>query len=300
MFKNITLYKLDSTCAVNFADLEDALAAGTFVPCGPTQEKSSGWVPPRGQAHGALGEVVSGQLILKLQTETRTVPADAIDREVRRQAANIETDTGRKPGKKETRDLKDEVRLSLLPHAFSKLASSLVWIDTEGHTVVVEASSQSHADAVVTHLVQSIEGLALQLVNTMTSPTHAMAEWLLDGTSPHGFSVDRACELKASDESKAVVRYANHRLDLPEIREHIRFGKLPTKLALTWTDRVSFVLTDNLQLKGIQFLEVVFENRDPAVDNFDADVTLATAELSQLITDLVDALGGEPIPVALP
>jgi recombination associated protein RdgC len=94
------------------------------------------------------------------------------------------------------------------------------------------------------------------------------------------------------------VRYTRHALDTEEVAQHIALGKMPTRLALTWNDRVSFVLTEALQLKKISFQDVVFEAAATAAgdgkdDNFDADVAIATGELSQLIPDLLEALGGE-------
>jgi recombination associated protein RdgC len=142
--------------------------------------------------------------------------------------------------------------------------------------------------------------LVAALLNTQTSPAAAMAHWLSTKEAPPDFTVDRECELKASDESKAVVRYSRHALDTDEVSQHIAMGKMPTRLALTWNDRVSFVLTEGLQLKKVSFLESVFENApsnpgDREEDNFDADVAIATGELSQLLPDLIAALGGEVV-----
>ena len=79
--------------------------------------------------------------------------------------------------------------------------------------------------------------------------------------------------------------------------QHIAQGKMPTKLALTWSDRVSFVLIDGLQIKKLALLDVAFENAqskdDGAADHFDADVAIATGELRKLIPELLAALGGE-------
>jgi len=61
---------------------------------------------------------------------------------------------------------------------------------------------------------------------------------------------------------------------------------------LTWDDRVSFVLTEGMQLKKVELLGVVLEDK-PDENGFDADVAIATGELSKLIPDLIDALGGE-------
>jgi recombination associated protein RdgC len=64
---------------------------------------------------------------------------------------------------------------------------------------------------------------------------------------------------------------------------------------MSWKDRVSFMLTDTLQIKKISFLDLAFEGRDtPEKDEaFDADAALATGELCKLIPELIDGLGGE-------
>ena len=125
-----------------------------------------------------------------------------------------------------------------------------------------------------------------------------MAAWLSEQQAPVGFNVDRECELKAADESKAVVRYTRHALDTDEVSGHIAMGKVPTRLAMTWNDRLSFVLTDALQLKKLVFLDVVLEGADAAPgdgkdDGFDTDAAIATGELGNMIPELLQALGGE-------
>lgn len=294
MFKNIIVYRIDASWSSTAEQLERALQSGRFIECGPSQDKSIGWVEPRGQANGALLEVVDGQWLAKLMVETKALPASVVNRKAQERAAQIEASTGRKPGKKEMRDIKDDVRLDLLPMAFTKQASVTVWIDGKAQLLVIDAASQTRADEVVTLLVQALPGFAVTLVNTQSSPAGAMADWLVSQEAPTGFSVDRECELKAADESKAVVRYARHRLDTEEVQQHVRDGKMPTRLALTWADRVSFVLTEGLQLKKLAFLDTVFDSAATAKDdNFDADVAIATGELRKLLPDLLRALGGE-------
>ena len=297
MFKNIIMYRIAPDWRSTASEVEARLQDTRFVECGASQEKSLGWIEPRGEDHGPLLEVVAGQWILKLMVETRALPASVVNRKAQERVAQIEAATGRKPGKKETRDLKDDIRLELLPMAFTKQSSTLVWIDREASLLVLDAGSQARADELVTLLVQSLPGLALTLVNTKVSPSAAMAEWLVSMEAPQGFSVDRECELKAADESKAVVRYARHRLDTDEVKQHIEGGKMPTRLALTWNDRVSFVLTEGLQLKKLAFLDVVFEGASKGKDDgFDADVAIATGELQKALPALLEALGGELAP----
>lgn len=293
MFKNLTIYRISGQ-VVTLNQLEAALHKALFVECGATQEKSAGWVPPRGEAHGALVESIGGQWIARLMIETKAVPGDALARKVKEKAERIEQETGRKPGKKETRDLKEEARLDLLPMAFTKRATTWVWIDPLARALVIDTSSQARADEVASSLVELLPpGFALALLNTKTAPQAAMAHWLNEQEPPEGFTVDRECELKSQDEDKSVVRYANHPLDIQEVLDHINAGLLPTRLALTWDDRVSFTLTQQLQVKGIRFLDSVFESQQADEGGFDADVAIATGELGKLIPDLVKALDGE-------
>ena len=294
------IYRLVAGWPTELATLDDVLGKAHFVECGASQEKSVGWVEPRGHAHGPMVEVIGGQWLLKLMMEVKVVPGSVVKRKVQDQLDHIEATTGRKPGKKEKREISEDARLTLLPMAFSKQSSVQVWVDPTARLLLTDAGSQAKADEVMTWLIKAVDGLVVQLVNTQTSPASAMSGWLSNKEPPQSFSVDRECELKAADESRAVVRYTRHALDTDEVSQHIAMGKVPTRLAMTWNDRVSFVLTEAMQLKKIAFLESVFEGAaaspaDGKDDNYDADVAIATGELSQLIPDLLEALGGEMV-----
>ncbi len=292
------LYRLGAPWPSDVAAVEAALDTARFVPCGASQEKAVGWLEPRGIAHGPLVEVIGGQWLFKLMMEMKVVPGSVVKRKVEEQVAHIEATTGRKPGKKEKKELSEDARLALLPMAFSKQSSVQVWVDPAAGLLITDAGSQAKADEVMTWLIKAVDGLAVSLINTQVSPAAAMATWLSTKEAPADFTVDRECELKAPDESKAVVRYTRHALDTDEVAQHIAMGKMPTRLALTWNDRVSFVLTEGLQLKKIAFLEGVFDGNtaspgDGKADNFDTDAAIATGELQGLIPDLIEALGGE-------
>lgn len=296
MFKNALVYRIEHWAQPPLSEIEGRLQGARFVECGASQPESIGWVEPRGEAHGAMVESIGGQLILKLATETKAVPGSVVKSEVQARLDAIEKDTGRRPKGKIVKELKEEVIHALLPRAFPKRSDTLVWVDPKAQWLVVGAGSVKKADALVTRLLELLGGgLKISLVQTTLAPATAMATWLAEKEAPAGFAIDRECELKQPDTEKATVRYARHTLDIDEVGEHIRQGKLPTQLALTWAGRVSFVLTEALTLKKIQLLDVVLEGVSSATKDeggFDADVALFTGELKLLIPDLVAALGG--------
>jgi recombination associated protein RdgC len=296
VFKNLTIYRTGHGWSPTPEAMETALDAARFVPCGASQDKSAGWVEPRGEAHGPLVEAVANQRILKFVIETKSVPGSVVREKAQEEADHIEATTGRKPGKKETKALREDALLSLLPQAFPRRSSMWVWIDPANGWLVTDANSQGKVDELVTALVQAFDGLAITLLQTAVTPQTAMTQWLA-ATSPddwpEGFHVERECELKSADEEKSVVKFTRHNLATDEVRQHIAEGKLPTRLALSWEGRIGFVLTEAMQLKKISFLEGVFDDRANDESGFDTDVALSTGELKNLIPALIEALGGE-------
>lgn len=70
-----------------------------------------------------------------------------------------------------------------------------------------------------------------------------------------------------------------------QVRNHLAAGKLPTRLALTWNERISFILTENLEIKRLVFLDILKEEAENGVknaaDRTDADFALMTGELAR-------------------
>lgn len=289
MFKNATLYRLTGA-PVYAAALADVAGSAAFAPTGPTQPKSIGWVPPR-EKNAPLAERIAGQIIMAVMIETRAVPASAIDKWMETAVEAIERSTGRKPGKKECRELKDNALLELLPQAFPKAVRIPVWISPSMELLVLGTASTSQADDVVMLMVQSL-GLTMAPLQTTASPAGVMAAWLTLGDAESPFALGGEVALQAPDDSKEAVRYVNADLDTDEVKEHVRCGKAVQSLGLYYLDRVDFVLTDSLVLKKI-VLGVPVSPGESAADAFDADVVLATGELAPMLNDLIVALGGE-------
>lgn len=292
MFKNAMLFRIESNWSASLAQIESGLDKARFVPCTASQEQAVGWVEPRAELHGALVESINEQLILKFMLESKVVPAAIVKRKIQEMAVQIEAATGRKPGRKEIKELKEDAVLALLPMAFSRESSVFVWIDRANHLLLIDTVNQKKADIIISALVDALDGLVIKQINTHISPAVAMAQWLMENELLSNFSIDRECELKANDESGSVVRYSKHALDIEEIRQHINSGKMPTRLALIWNDRIAFTLTEGLLLKKIKFLEDVYAEKSDE-NSFDADVVIFTSESINLIKNLLESLGGE-------
>jgi recombination associated protein RdgC len=294
-FRNLQIYRLPTPWNIDLAALEEQLGRGPFIPCPSNEPMSRGWTSPRGD--GALVHSLNRQWLFALAVEQRLLPSSVVNQVAQERAEEMEAQQGYKPGRKQMKELRERVAEELMPRAFTRRRKTFVWADPTAGWLCVDAASPAKAEEVIEHLRWSLDDFPLALVKTQLSPTSAMADWLAAGEGPGGFTIDRDCELKAVGEEKAAVRYVRHPLEGSDIKDHLASGKLPTRLALTWNDRISFILTEKLEIKRLTFLDILKEEAEKsaevAAEQFDADFALMTGELSRFLPDLLEALGGE-------
>ncbi|MET3118742.1 recombination associated protein RdgC [Undibacterium sp. GrIS 1.8] len=294
-FKNLQIFRLPSPLQIDVEELNAQLAKQAFSQCASGDMQSEGWASPRD--NDLLVHSVGSQLFLLLATEKKLLPSTVINQVTKARAIELEEQQGFAPGRKAMKDLKERVTEELLPRAFGIKRTSWVWIDPDHGWLVIDSSSPNKADEVIKLLLKCTSKLPLESLRVTMSPTAAMTDWLVGNEAPKGFTIDQDTELRAHTEDKATVRYVRHTLDADDVQRHIAAGKQCTKLALTWNDRISFVLTETLAVKRIKPLDILDEDTDKRTSNdeerFDADFMLMSAELASMLDDLVFALGGE-------
>ncbi|MDD2929382.1 MAG: recombination-associated protein RdgC [Sideroxydans sp.] len=295
-FKNLIVYRLNKW-DVTPEQLEEKLSQHALQPCSGLELQRAGWIPPK-EGEPTFVHTLGKQMLICLGAEKKLLPASVINTICKARAVEMEEQQGYKPGRKQMKQLKEAVTDELLPRAFAVRRRTCAWIDTAAGLLVLDAANLAKADELVELLVKSVDGIAFMPLKTEVSPTTAMTAWLAGEELPSVLTVDRDCELRASGEEKATVRYVRHSLEAEEIAKHITSGKEVTKLAMTWYDRISFVLHENGQIKRLQALDLLKEqaDNDAQDDAFDADFALMSGELKKLLPAIVDALGGESAP----
>lgn len=295
-FRNLQVFRLTPGWAHGPESLSAVLRKGLFHGCGSTERVARGWVPPRGN-EGELVFSVGHQQLIALGVEQKLLPASVLRQYAQTRLAEIGATQGYPPGRKQTREVIDQLEAELLPRAFVKCSLTCVWIDPVNRWLLVDAASSGRADEVMEQLKLCLDELPVTLIKTQLAPASAMTQWLAAGVAPGSFTIDRDCELRATVEERAAVRYVRHNLDSDEVRSHIAGGKTATRLALTWKDRISFVLTEQLQIKRLAFLDLLKEDAERQGENADdlfaANFTLMCGELAQLLGQLLEVLGGE-------
>ncbi|GAA0773669.1 hypothetical protein GCM10009108_04120 [Castellaniella ginsengisoli] len=113
-FKNLKLYRLSPGTDLSQSGLNAALGPCEFQPCGNQDSQSNGWVPPD-HADGWLVYRQADQSLIRLRTERRLLPASVINQASRERALHIEEQQGYKPGRKQMKEIKEQIQMELLP-----------------------------------------------------------------------------------------------------------------------------------------------------------------------------------------
>lgn len=299
-FKNAIIYRLTNPMALmaQLPTLEDSLCAFQFNPCGSQDMARTGWIPATEQHH-TLVHQANGQYLLTIQKQEKIIPGPVIKQHLNTRIAKLEAEQARKLKKTEKDALKDEVLHILLPRAFVKNSRTQLWIDITNGLVVVDASSAKRAEDALALLRKSLGSLPVVPLTTENPVELTTTEWVKLGKVPGNyFAMGDAAELKAILTDGGVARVKKQDLTSDEIATHIDAGKVVTKLAMDWQQRVTFTLTDSMALNRVKFCNELLDQNDDIdlEDNlarFDADFVLMTGELQALINQLVVALGGE-------
>lgn len=295
-FKNLVVYRLPADWAVSAAELEQQLATRALQPCSPFEMLSRGWVAP--SSTGRLVHTVNLQHMIALGVNQKLLPASIIRQVVAERAEVLAQEQGLPVGRRQMRDLKMRVTEELRAKALTRRRVTRAWIDPTNAWLVVDAAGVAKAEELIETLRDTLGSLAVVPIDTPRSPQLSMAVWLKLGEAPLRLTIDQDLELRAANQTKASIRYTRHPLDGKEIQAHLSAGMYPTRLGLTWNDRIAFVLNEKLQLKRLEFLEMSKDKADESdeldeAEQFDIDFTVMAGELAKLLDDVVAALGTE-------
>lgn len=298
-FKNLTLFRFTEAFTLSPTELEDKLQTLPFKPCGQHEESSIGWTAPLGNQSSQLVHSSNGFMMLCVKREEKVLPAAVVAELVDEKIAAVEEQENRKLSKKERTGIKDELIFELLPRAFAFSRKTYAYIDPKGGWLVVDAASTKKAEDLLSLLRKCIGSLPAVPPVTVTKPVTVMTQWIAeDSLPPTDITIEDECELRSPDETASIVRCKRHDLAAPEIKNHLDSGKQVIKLAITWKDRISLVLDENLGVKRLKFLDVIQEQAadttaDNAAEHFDVDFSIMTLELAEFFPRLLELFDGE-------
>jgi len=297
-FKNIRAYRLTSPFELSAEQLETQLSGGVFTPCAKSQALSMGWVPPLGDEAELLVHAANGRLLLCLKREEKLLPSTVVREQLEEKVAEIQNEQARKVYRKEKLSLKDEIIQDCLPRAFSRSSRTFAFIDTRSRWIFVDAASASRAEELLNLLRDGIGSFPVMLPQVNNAPSATMTGWLAHQNLPDDFALGEECELREPGEEGGVVRCRGVDLLSEEVETHLNAGKQVARLSLSWDERLSLVMAEDLCLRRLKFSDELLKENDEIPEaelaaRLDADFALMSDAVVALQERVIALFGGE-------
>ncbi|MDO1509967.1 MULTISPECIES: recombination-associated protein RdgC [unclassified Neisseria] len=290
-FKQLTAYRLPQK--PEEWDLDGRLSNAQFTPPAGLDWYSEGFAIPT-PFDGMLVYNAGGHYLINLKREEKVLPSGVINNVLAEKVEQIQKAEARNVGRREKQELKEQITDDLLPRALTR-SSRTHAILTDGW-MLVDSATPSKAENLLTKLREALGGLDVKLPATKQSPSSLMTEWLLNGQAQGGFELDYDVTLRGVGDVAPRVKISKKDLTTDDVVQHARNGLYVVEMGLVWREQIAFVLTENLTLKRIQYLDTVQENAESQADNA-ADLAVAsqiimTESLTTMLNELVEHLGG--------
>lgn len=288
-FKQLQLFQLTDSLHMPVATLIEKLETLAFKPCFPSMFSSMGWVPPVDEIDSPLARVMHNCIMLCLQIEEKILPAAVIRHELYEKIKTIELMENRKVYQQEKLSLKDEIILTLLPRAFSKFTKLYGYVDTRYQWLVLDTHNAKKAEQFIVMFKKSVTEKIHPFELKKIAPT--MTQWLKNQDYSSAFSIEKACVLQDPNQQNRIIRCQQQNLFAASIQALIQEGCEAKQLALSWQDRVNFVLTDQFMLSSIKYQDEITAQAgemeaETKQQQFDVDFLIMLETLTSLLKDL--------------
>jgi recombination associated protein RdgC len=162
---------------------------------------------------------------------------------------------------------------------------------------VIDAASSKKAEDVLSLLRKALGSLPVMPLLTNKIPGREFTNLLRDGgdNTPANFVVLSQAELSGPEGEKISLKDQN--LFDDDVQSHLNSGKTVTKIKLYYDDMVSFLVTEDLLFKGLQYSGVVTRDiaeyePDSEYTQFNADGVVLAGIVGSLYDDVIEFLGG--------
>jgi recombination associated protein RdgC len=289
-FKQLQVFQLTTPMSYAPEKLAQQLEALAFTPCLPSMPNSIGWAAPLEMDGAPLVQAMNGYMMICMQSEDKILPAAVVSQALQAKIKKIETTDDRRVRSKEKLAMKDEMIITLLPRAFTKLSRLYAYIDTKNNQLILATTNAKKVEQFMSLFKKSITEDVRAFEMHKVSPV--MTTWVKTQKYPQEFAVEKACLLQDPNQQNRIIRCQHQDLFAPSIQAILKDGCEVKQLALSWQDRVDFVMEENLLLRGIQYQEDVLMavkeiDCETEQQQFDADFFIMSETLTALLQDLL-------------
>lgn len=294
MFRNFRCYRVFSPWPASPTLLNEQLSARAFRTCSAFSERSAGWEPPIEERSESLCYETADADLIQLRTQSRVLPAAAIGEALSDRVKEFRDRTGVNPNPGERRKLKEEVRDQLLPKALLKSQRTAALFLREESVLVVDAAVPSQSEWFIDQLRPCLPRLDVRPL-VFNRPAAELMRAVFMGEQHPPFQLGRECQFQDPSDRLALGTWRNVELNDPAIQRHVADGMRLIRLGLAFDNCMSFVISDDVVMNKVQFLQDEKSERHDAEDpelSFQGEVLLLTSAVKRLMGALEKCLGG--------
>jgi recombination associated protein RdgC len=287
-FKSAQIFQLKDTESLDTNELINKIPEFPLKECGSQEEFSFGWLPLiRNSEQWSLAS--DRCLLFRAGKEEKVLPSAVVREELEAKVAEIELIEGRKVGRKEKSDMKDELVFTLRPKAFSKRTDIWAYIDLQAKILVLNSTNASMTEQLFKHLQTTLGSFPMTPLQAQVSPSSLMTDWLVKNEVPASLETGDECEIQDGSEDKASIRFKSLEPLSEDVTRHLQQGMAVKNLGLRWTDKLSFVLHDDLTLRKIKFDDALKEaafndSQGGGLSDMDANFSLMSLTMREFFT----------------
>lgn len=324
--KNFTPFCIASGFNISNEDLNTVLLKNSFTACTPGQSSSMGFVDPvnaneddieldteKEDSDSSAGEDLTGDsgsneiidekrffrkiestIHFAIKFEKKTVPAKAVQYELKLRTAKHKKEVGFVPGKKWKKEEKEKIYDELLPKAFPSFSMIPIYIDMKNNLLVVGSVSKSVVELIVSIFRKEFQSQNLSpiYIRTNHSPSTTLSNWILGGEADADFTVDMDGVIKNS-ESGGSIRFSAQNMATAEVCGHLKLGYSVESIALTYSSKISFIATNQFTFKKLKWCNIKnIEKHEDKESEFNANALLETADIASITQALISSYGG--------
>lgn len=270
--------------------MREHLATETFAEPLGTQLSTSGFVP---MEQGTFVTEFPGGYAFRFRFAQKVIPASVIKQAVADECAKVEADTGRKPGKKEKREIKEHVITTLSAQAFVRNTDVIAYFRTATNHLLVPTLSKTIGDKLMTQLVIAVETVKTETIhvsNVTQGLTARLKKWLDDEDCPFGdfYPVN---EVDLEQENRSVrVKMVALQSARAAMESSLAQGFAVNAIGLSLNGD-EFKLTHDFKLRSIVLAEDVDMDAEENADKeatFRADAAIEVDRIGLIVDALVE------------
>lgn len=252
-------------------------------------------IDPRGDQWSSRGfmksvRVGTNSVTYCVQFNDRILPAKVRDEHLDKKVAELADREGRKPGKREYAELREQVEALLLPQAF--IRRSLVHVSITDDLMLIWTSSFKKADEVVALLMALVENSASEALFVTTistrSPLSVVLTDIASDTLVHEVLEKTDSAVLKSDDDSRTIRVKDRDIDAGEVQGLLDAGYIAHELGLKMANDASFSLTEKLAFKKLKV-----DGTADIDDAADAAIWLSIASVTRALGYVIEIAGGE-------